>query len=285
MSKQILALYGLKWNPFLPEIPLEAIYVTPRIESFCFRVENGIARDGGIVALEGDNGTGKSVTTRVLDARLSKIRDVKVRSLARSRCGVADFYRELAELFEVPNLKPHNRWCGFKALRERWEQHIATTLTRPFLIVDEAQDMKPEVFTELRALSSADFDSRCLLSVILAGDKRLSEALKTDDLRPIASRIRTRLVFEGAPRDELLACLKHVLATAGNAKLVTDEVAQALAEHALGNYRQLMTLANELLAAAAQREAPRIDEKLFFEVFQPPAGERIASARANGRRR
>jgi type II secretory pathway predicted ATPase ExeA len=285
VSKKILALYGLKWNPFLPEIPLEAIHVTPRIESFCFRVENGIARDGAIVALEGDNGNGKSVTTRVLHARLSKIRDVKVRSLARPRCGVADFYREIAELFDVPNLKPHNRWCGFKTLRERWEQHIQTTLTRPLLIVDEAQDMKPEVFMELRALSSADFDSRCLLGVILAGDRRLTEALKTDDLRPIASRLRTRLAFDGASPEELLACLKHVLETAGNAKLMTDEVARALAEHALGNCRQLMTLANELLAAAAEREAPRIDEKLFFEVFQPPQGEKSSPSRTNGRRR
>jgi len=285
VSKKILALYGLKWNPFLPDIPLEGIHVTPRIESFCFRIENGIARDGGIGVLEGDNGTGKSITTRVLHARLSKIRDVKVRSLARARCGVADFYRELGELFEVPNLKPHNRWCGFSTLRERWEQHIAATLTRPVLIVDEAQDMKAEVFVEMRALSSADFDSRCLLGVILAGDKRLGEALKADDLRPIASRIRTRLVFDAAPRDELLACLKHLLATAGNAKLMTDEVVQALAEHALGNYRQLTHLADALLAAAAEREAPRIDEKLFFEVFQPPSGEKAPPARPNGRRR
>lgn len=285
MSKKILALYGLKWNPFLPEIPLEAIHVTSRIESFCFRVENGIAREGGIAALEGDNGTGKSVTTRVLAARLSKIRDVKVRSLARARCGVADFYRELAELFDVPDLKPHNRWSGFKKLRSQWEQHVEATLTKPVLVIDEAQDVDPRVFVELRALSSADFDSRCLLGVILAGDKRLSEALKTDDLRPIASRIRTRLVFDGASREDLLACLKHVLATAGNAKLMTEDVANALAEHALGNYRQLMTLANELLAAAAQREAARIDEKLFFEVFQPPAGEKAPVTKPNGRRR
>jgi type II secretory pathway predicted ATPase ExeA len=255
------------------------------MESFCFRVENGIARDGGIAVLEGDNGTGKSITTRILDSRLSKIRDVKVRSLARARCGVADFYRELGELFEVPNLKPHNRWCSFRALREKWEEHIKTTLTRPTLIIDEAQDMKSEVVVEGRALSSAHFDSRCLLTLILVGDKRLGEALKTPDLAPIASRIRTRLVFDGASPEELLACLKHVLATAGNAKLMTDEVAQALADHALGNYRQLMNLADTLLAAAAEREAPRIDEKLFFEIFQPPTHEKSTPARANGRRR
>lgn len=285
MSKNLLAPYGLKWNPFLPEIPLEAIHVTPRIESFCFRVENGIARHGGIVSIEGDNGNGKSVITRVLDARLSKLRDVKVRSLARPSCTVADFYRELGELFEVPNLKPHNRWCGFKALRERWEEHIGATLSRPLVIVDEAQDMDPRIFKEFRSMWSADFDSRCLLGVILAGDKRLTEALKDDELRPIASRLRSRLTVDGASPEELHACLKHVLATAGNAKLMTEEVTRALADHSLGNYRQLMTLANELLTAAAERDAPRIDDKLFFEVVRPPQGEKSPPPRPNGRRR
>ena len=41
-------------------------------------------------------------------------------------------------------------------------------------------------------------------------------------------------------------------------------------EHALGNYRTLLHMASELLAAAAQREAPRIDEKLYLEVFTSP---------------
>ena len=38
MNKKMLALYGLKWNPFAPDVPVEALHVTPRIESFCWRV-------------------------------------------------------------------------------------------------------------------------------------------------------------------------------------------------------------------------------------------------------
>ena len=44
----------------------------------------------------------------------------------------------------------------------------------------------------------------------------------------------------------------------------------ALADHAAGNYRVLMNLADELLAVAADRELPRLDEKLFFDVFGQP---------------
>jgi hypothetical protein len=42
---------------------------------------------------------------------------------------------------------------------------------------------------------------------------------------------------------------------------------QTLCEHAAGNLRLLMNLANELLAAALHEERDQIDEKLFFQVF------------------
>jgi general secretion pathway protein A len=39
------------------------------------------------------------------------------------------------------------------------------------------------------------------------------------------------------------------------------------AAHAANNLRVLNQMAAELLAAAAQRNLPRIDESLFFELF------------------
>jgi hypothetical protein len=46
---------------------------------------------------------------------------------------------------------------------------------------------------------------------------------------------------------------------------------RTLAEHALGNYRVLTTMAAELLATAAQHERPRLDEQLYLDVFGVPA--------------
>jgi hypothetical protein len=39
VNKKLLSLYGLKWNPFAPDVPAEALLSTPRIESFCWRVD------------------------------------------------------------------------------------------------------------------------------------------------------------------------------------------------------------------------------------------------------
>ena len=266
MNKKLLALYGLKWNPFSPELPIEALHATAKVESFCWRVEQGLIREGGFALITGDPGTGKSVVLRMLAERLGQLRDLTVGAIAHPSGNLADFYREMGDLFGV-ELRPHNRWGGFKALRERWLAHLEGTLLRPVLLIDEAQEMNPSVLSELRLLSSMQFDSRNLLSVVFAGDGRLNSKLRRDELLPLGSRIRTRLIMEYASRDELADCLNHLLTSAGNARLMTTELTATLCDHAVGNYRVLTGMAGELLATAAQRELTQLDEKLFLELY------------------
>ncbi len=279
MNKKMLALYGLKWNPFAPDVPVEALQAGRRIEAFCWRVEQ-LVGEGGFALVTGAPGTGKSVTLRILADRLGQQRDVRIGIVSRPQAGLADFYREMGDLFGV-ELAPHNRWAGAKVLRERWQTHLDAALSRPVLIVDEAQEMPPAVLAELRLLSSARLDSHILLTVVLAGDGRLLERLRSDELLPLASRLRVRLALERATPDELHELLQHSLHKAGAVKLMTAELIATLADHAQGNPRALMTIAGELLAIAAQREARQIDEKLFLETCAPPVSE----TRPAGRRR
>ena len=219
--------------------------------------------------IHGDPGTGKSVALRLLAERLARMPDVTVGVINHPQSSLGDLYRELGDIFAVP-LRPHNRWGGFKSLRERWLAHLETTRVRAVLLVDEAQEMSPAALCELRLMASARFDSQPLLCVVLAGDARLIDKLRREELIPLGSRIRTRLATEHASRDELLAGLNHLLAGAGNASLMTTALRQTLCDHAAGNYRILTTMAAELLVVAAQRELPQLDEKLYLEVFAQP---------------
>jgi type II secretory pathway predicted ATPase ExeA len=240
----LLALYGLKWNPFSADVPIEALWRFPGLEHFCWRIENQV-REGGFALITGDPGTGKSVSLRILAGHLADLRDVEVGVLTRPQSAIADFYRELGQLFGIA-LRPHNRWAGFKALRQKWLTHVETTRYRPVLLLDEAQEIPAPVLAELRILASTDFDSRSILTVVLSGDPRLTQQFRRDELIPIASRIRARLNLDYLTPKELL-----------------------LTEHAAGNLRVLATMAYEMLALAASREISQLDQKLYFEAFTP----------------
>jgi type II secretory pathway predicted ATPase ExeA len=271
-EQRVLTSYGLKYDPFLPSIPAEDLWLRPGAESFAYRVQTLIL-DGGFALIGGEPGVGKSKLLHWLAVRLEQLDDVAVGVMEHPQSNLSDFYRELGQLFGV-NLRPANRYGGFRALRARWREHIKSTLYRPVLLVDEAQEMPTACLNELRMLGSAHFDSECLLTTILCGDTRLTDRFRSRDLLPIGSRIRTRMVLTPLSHEELVEYLEHILEHAGAPHLMTEGLRHTLAEHAVGNPRVLANMAEDLLNAAARRDQEVLDEQLFLEVV---AGESPAS--------
>jgi general secretion pathway protein A len=264
-DKKLLALFGLKWNPFLSNIPVESLWTPPAFEPFFLRLEN-LVMEGGFALICAEPGLGKSKILQLIANRLTPLQDVCVGVMERPQSSLGDFYRELGAIFGV-NLSPANRYGGFKSLRDRWLHHIKTTLFRPLLLIDEAQEMAASCLNEVRLLSSTHFDSQCILTTILCGDKRLPERLRTGELVSLGTRIRARLILEPLSKEHLMAYLNHALDQAAAPHLMTDSLMEALAEHCLGNLRVLNLMAAELLEIAAQRELAHLDEKLFLEFY------------------
>ena len=275
MNRELLTFYGLKCNPFATDLPVESLMATPAVESFCRRIEHHFVRQGGFAMITGEPGTGKSVALRLLTHRLERTEGLRVAVLTHPSSKLGDFYREMGDLFGI-ELMPSNRWGGFRDLRERWLAHLDDTRMRPLVLVDEAQELPDSVFAEIRLLAATDFDSRAILSVVFAGDNRLVARMRRPDLRPIASRIRQRLVIGPAEPDELARLLEHLLDEAGNPALMSTVLKDTLVAHAAGNPRALTVMADTLLAAAAENEREVLDEKLFLETWGEPPKRRRA---------
>jgi len=263
-ARKLSALYGLKWNPFISDIPIEALHKSPRFDHFAWRVEE-LVMHGGFALVTGDPGAGKSVVMRMLGDHLSKLRDVVVGEVTRPQSRITDFYREVGDLFGIA-VSTSNRWGAYKTVRAKWQDHIKQTLFRPVLLIDEAQEMSAPLLAELRLLGSTNLDSSTIVTVILCGDRRLEAKLRTPDLLPVDSRVRTRLVLEVENADTLGTMLRHILAAAGGPTLMTDELQRTLCEHAAGNRRLLMNLCGDALALGVSKNAKRLDDGLYLEM-------------------
>jgi general secretion pathway protein A len=271
MNQSLHALYGLKWNPFNPDIPTESLYIPPPVESFIWRIENNHVQEGGFALIVGDPGTGKSCLLRLLSQKLNQVQGLSVRTFIHPQSSIRDFYHELGDMFDVP-IKAHNRWHSFKSLRQKWQNHIENNCIKPVLLIDEAQEMQTSVMNELRLLNSHCYDSKNLLTVIFASNDSLLDRFRsTTSLIPLGSRIRKRLQMEHASSQQLLDCLNHLLEKAGNPMLMSDELMNTICDHSVGNYRIMTTLSNELLEEACRQKRPHLDEKLYFEVFSHSA--------------
>lgn len=275
-NKKLLSNYGLKWNPF-DQTPVEGLVATPEVENFCWRIEN-LVMDGGFAMITGDVGMGKSTALRILNHRLSELSEVQVAQVERPQSSLADFYRELGDKFSQ-QYSVSNRYGCFKQLREKWRAHIESTLFRPVVLIDEAQEMQPFVLSELRLMSSTQLDSKPIITIILCGDDRLAEKFRRPDLLPLGSRIRVRLNQEPKGREDLTQIITESIRKAGNPNLLTKGLINTLADHSIGNMRAMMNMAAELLEEGLRRETSQLDEQLFIEMYSHTAKTKASKGR------
>jgi general secretion pathway protein A len=86
---------------------------------------------------------------------------------------------------------------------------------RVVLIVDEAQNLAPEVLEQVRLLTNLETETQKLLQIILIGQPELRDMLARNDLRQLAQRITGRYHLDPLSRDESAAYVKHRLRVAG----------------------------------------------------------------------
>lgn len=172
----------------------------------------GIAQRKGFIQITGEVGAGKSTLCRALLEELGD--DVAtalilnpvmtgiqlLRSILRE-LGLDDRGNDRVRLTERLN--------DYLLERARAEQDVV-------LVIDEAQDMSPELLEQVRLLSNLETDDRKLLQIVLMGQPELKRMLEGDSLRQLAQRITVRYHLEPIDRSEVEAYVLHRLRVAGS---------------------------------------------------------------------
>ncbi|MEP7313304.1 MAG: AAA family ATPase [Pseudomonadota bacterium] len=209
-----LSFYGLTEKPFAITPDPRYLYLSGRHAEALAHLVYGIDEAGGFVQLTGEVGTGKTTIIRSLLARAPK--NAEIALILNPRMNAEEFMLTICE--ELGIGVPDYAEGSTKDLIDILNRYLLRTHAegrRVVLVVDEAQNLSPDLLEQVRLLTNLETETQKLLQIILIGQPELRELLARNDLRQLAQRITGRYHLDPLSPSEAQAYIKHRLRIAG----------------------------------------------------------------------
>ncbi|TVQ44304.1 MAG: hypothetical protein EA371_13715 [Gammaproteobacteria bacterium] len=256
-----LQFFGLNEKPFAITPDPRYLYMSARHADALAHLLYGISESGGFIQLTGEIGTGKTTLVRSMLEQAPENADIAL--ILNPQVTATEFLQGICdELGIAPPEAPGST----KALVDALNTHLLAAHARgrrTVLVVDEAQNLRPEVLEQVRLLTNLETARQKLLQIILIGQPELRELLDRHDLRQLAQRITGRYHLEPLDRDDTARYVEHRLRVAGApAQLFTAPGLRELYTRSGGVPRLINILADRALLGAYSRELPQVDRRL-----------------------
>ncbi len=273
--------FGFNEKPFTLTPNPRFIFLSKNHKEAFAHLLYGINNHYGFIALIGEVGAGK---TTVLRALLGQLQDANYRSaLIFNPClsGV-ELLRSINHEFDIDACSEHanellaelNRFL----LAENAEGRTVV------LVIDEAQNLQPEVLEQIRLISNLETEDDKLIQIVLSGQPELEFLLERPDLRQLNQRIAVRYKLRPMSMNETHAYVRHRMEVAGETGGVSfsPNAIQMIHLYTRGIPRMINILADRSLLVAYGDERRRIGVGIVFraiaEICNLPRGRRITLA-------
>jgi len=265
-----LEYYGLTEAPFdLTPNPRFLFYSAKHREGFNHLLY-GIRERKGFVQLTGEVGAGKTTLCRAL---LEQLGDKFATALILNPVLDADqLMKSIAMEFGL-NVKGLDRLETIAALNAFLLQ-LVEQRKDAILIIDEAQDLTPELLEQVRLLSNLETDDRKLLQIVLMGQPELRDRLNEYGLRQLRQRITVRYHLRPLKRGELGPYVQHRLQVSGGngVPYFTEPAFWRIYHYSQGIPRLINALCDKCLLAGYVHQTERIDFRLVGQAIRELEG-------------
>src|SRR6202790_1533685 len=279
--------FGLKENPFNVNPDPRYLFLTPHTQEALACLTYGIETRKGFILLTGEGGTGKTTLINKTLEWLHKER-VFTAFVFNPRLSVSQFFDFMMADFGIPCesrqkgqvLQKLNQW-----LLERYQAG-----ERAVLIVDEAQNLSPQMLEEIRLLTNLETSTEKLLQIVLSGQPELEQKLNQPQLRQLRQRITLRAKTRHLTMEETKGYIHERLRIAGaeNTDIFEPGAIEAVYRFARGIPRVTNLLCEHALVSSyvdQRNPVPRevVDEGAHdFELLEvDPASQALAAAEAS----
>jgi general secretion pathway protein A len=231
--------YGLREKPFSLTPDPKYLYLSRRHTEAFAHLEFGHRERGGFVVITGEVGTGKTTLARSFLAQLGPQTASAV--VLYPALSAAELLRSILQDLHVPDPGP-----SLKDLVDALHRFLLRARREGrdvVLLIDEAQDLSPEVLEQVRLLSNLETDTEKLIQIVLMGQSELHDMLARRELRQLAQRVTARYHLSALGEIETGEYVRHRLQVAGGAGRVTFTRAALRAVHrASGGVPRLINL-------------------------------------------
>ncbi len=255
--------YGFKEKPFsmLPDPGF--LYLSKKHQAALTLLEYGLLNHVGFCVISGEPGAGKTTILRALLERVGD--DITVGLITNTHQSFGGLLDWVLSAFDLhrPNLthvEMHQIFMEY-LIAEYAKGHTV------LLIVDEAQNMKPDALEELRMLSNVNSEKDQLMQVVLAGQPTLKETLKLPDLMQFAQRVAVDYHLESLNLKETCGYIQHRLVTAGSQRdIFTPAACERIHNYSGGTPRLINLLCETVLVYGFADQQDMIGVELVDEM-------------------
>lgn len=266
------AYFGLTENPFALTPDPRYLYLSARHREALAHLLYGAGEGGGFVQLTGEVGTGKTTVCRAFLDQLPEHVDVAL--ILNPALTAPELLQAICDELRIT---VPERDASIKELVDRLNQYLLDAHARgrrTVVIIDEAQNLDPEVLEQVRLLTNLETEKHKLLQIFLIGQPELRQVLGARGMRQIAQRITARYHLVPLSRAETADYIRHRLAVAGcTQELFTAGALRLIYRYSGGVPRLINNLCDRALLGAYATDRRRATAGIVRRAARELRGE------------
>jgi general secretion pathway protein A len=265
-GRSYLGFFGLTAKPFELTPDPEYFFLNSRYKEVLAHLVLALQENKGIVKITGDVGTGKTTLCRSFLKELNA--GIDFATLTHPCVSTVELLQSINAEFNLPSHSTNKKELLFhlrKFLIKRKDEG-----RRAAVVVDEAQDLAPQIFEELRILSNLETEKDKLLQIVLIGQPELNKTLSGPAMAPLQQRISAQWELHPLNVEETHGYIQHRLNVAGGKGKVafSRPAADAVFRASGGLPRLINRFADQAMTEAHLQGVKKIDRIVIERVVE-----------------
>jgi general secretion pathway protein A len=250
--------FGLSENPFNLTPDPKFLFLSKAHEEALSHLKYGIERRKGFVMISGEVGAGKTTICRALLGSLPKT--VKTALVLNPALSDIELLQTINQDFGI-----NAAHTSKKALLDELYEFLINVFIRgenAVLIIDECQNLSPDVLEQIRMLSNLETEKEKLLQIVLVGQPELVKLLSSPSMKQINDRIVLRYHIGPLSLADMRSYINHRLIVSGSrGDIVFSSMAfRRIFRYSNGIPRRINALAERAMLICYLRSSRKITE-------------------------